>query len=330
MTRLTLLAILVLLLQACSAPQPMETPTPVPTPTPAPTATVIPSPTPAPRLFRVIGYLTESGIPETVPYERLTHINYAFLLPAKDGSFQPFANSWKLGNLVNLAHAKGVKVLISVGGWGLDAQFETLAASPESRAVFVRDLVKFVADFALDGADIDWEYPKVGDSSQNFLTLLTELRAALPPDKLLTAAVAAVGASADGVPAEAFALLDFVNLMVYDGDPAYHASMDYATASLAYWQGRGLPPEKTVLGVPFYSRPGAVPYRKLAQDNPAAAQTDFFEYNGAKQNYNGLPTIRAKTRLALEKASGIMFWTLENDTNDDLSLLKAIDETIKP
>ncbi len=327
MTRnLTLLTSLILLLSACSAPQPMNTPTPAP----VPTSTVSPSPTPAPRPFRVIGYLTDAGIPEIIAYEKLTHINYAFLLPTNDGTFKTFSGSYQLGKAVSLARAKGVKVLISVGGWGLDAQFESLAASPEYRAVFVRDLVKFVQDFALDGADIDWEYPKPGASSQNFLTLLAELRAALPKDKLLTAAVAAVAPSADGIPTEAFALLDFVNLMVYDGDPAYHASMEYAIASLDYWQGRGLPPEKTVLGVPFYSRPGEIPYRKLVKADPAAAQTDFFKYNGAQQNYNGLPTMQAKTRLALEKASGIMFWTLENDSNDDLSLLNAIYQTIKP
>ena len=158
---------------------------------------------------------------------------------------------------------------------------------------------------------------------------MTELRAALSNGKLLTAAVAARGDGADGVPAEAFALMDFVNLMVYDGDPAYHASMEYATTSIAYWQGRGLPPEKTVLGVPFYTRPNEIPYRKLVHADPAAAQTDFFDYNGVKQNYNGIPTIQAKTRLALDKGSGIMFWTLENDSTDDLSLLTAIDQTIK-
>jgi chitinase len=314
MTRsLTLLASLILLLGACSALNPMDTNLPQP----------------APRSFRVIAYLTDAAIPEIVPYEKLTHINYAFLIPNDDGTFKAFTGKSQLERVVSRAHEKDVKVLISVGGWGWDKEFASLAASSEKRAVFVRDLVQFVQDYHLDGADIDWEYPQTGIDSQNFLALITELRAALPKESLLTAAVAALGENADGISAEALALMDFVNLMVYDGDPAYHASMDYAQNSMAYWQGRGLPPEKTVLGVPFYGKPNFIPYKKLIEADPAAAQTDFFDYNGVKQNYNGLPTIRAKTRLALEKGSGIMFWTLEYDSTNDLSLLSAIDQTIK-
>ena len=46
------------------------------------------------------------------------------------------------------------------------------------------------------------------------------------------------------------------------------------------------------------------------------------------QNYNGLPTIRAKTELAMQRATGIMIWTIAHDTIDDTSLLRAISETI--
>jgi chitinase len=79
-----------------------------------------------------------------------------------------------------------------------------------------------------------------------------------------------------------------------------------------------------VLGVPFYARPNEMPYRKIVELDPGAAQTDFFDYYGTTINYNGIPTIQAKTRLAMERGSGIMFWTLEGDTTGDLSLLAAI------
>lgn len=45
--------------------------------------------------------------------------------------------------------------------------------------------------------------------------------------------------------------------------------------------------------------------------------------------YNGIPTIAKKTQLALDTAGGIMNWELTQDTNDDFSLLKAMDDTIK-
>jgi GH18 family chitinase len=66
--------------------------------------------------FRVIAYVTAAAIPELIPYEKLTHINYAFLIPNPDGSFAPMANRWKLQTIAAQAHEHGVQVLISVGG----------------------------------------------------------------------------------------------------------------------------------------------------------------------------------------------------------------------
>jgi GH18 family chitinase len=122
--------------------------------------------------------------------------------------------------------------------------------------------------------------------------------------------------------------MDFINIMAYDGDGAQHSSMDYAQSALDYWLGRGLPPEKATLGVPFYARPTEIPYRRIAMDDPAAAQLDSTVYAGILINYNGIPTIQAKTRLAMQRASGIMFWTLEDDASGELSLLGAIHQVV--
>ncbi|HPH96220.1 MAG TPA: glycoside hydrolase family 18 protein [Anaerolineaceae bacterium] len=322
-----------LLLAGCAAPAaaPLatETPTPAPQPANTPAPTKVPmTPTPEAPEFKVIAYVTDwDPAPEEAALDRLTHINYAFVLPKTDGTLSTLANGWKLEALVKQGHARGVKVLISVGGWGLDQQFEVMAAGEGTRARFVKEMVAFVDQYQLDGVDIDWEYPRPGASSKHFVALMTELRAALRPDLLLTAAVAAVGPSGDGIDPAVFELVDFINLMVYDGGSPNHASMDYAAQSLDYWSKRGLSAEKTVLGVPFYSRPGEVPYKKLVGADPAAAQVDEFVYQGIKEGYNGLVTMRQKVLLARERASGVMIWALVYDTTDDLSLLKAIDET---
>lgn len=275
--------------------------------------------------FRVIAYVTGAIVPDVIPYTRLTHINYAFLIPNADGSFAPFTNSWKLKTIVTQAHQSDVHVLISVGGWGWDEQFETMAADPSSRAAFVQNLSAFVDEYGLDGADIDWEYPDPGQSAQNFLALIRELRLAMP-DKLLTTAVISYGETGDGIVAETFDLFDFVNIMTYDGPD--HGTMEQFETGLAYWQGRGLSPQKTVMGVPFYARPSETTYRKIVAADPQAAYVDTVEFNGAANHYNGIPTIQVKTHLAMQKAGGIMFWTLDHDTSDDLSLLKAIDDVV--
>jgi GH18 family chitinase len=276
-----------------------------------------------------LAYVTEDTIPELIAYDKLTHINYAFVLPRPDGSIRDVSNPWKLKKIVETANQHQVRVLISVGGWGLDKEFEAIAADPAIRAVFVQNLVDYAAKYGLAGVDIDWEYPVAGLSDGNYLALMRELRAALPADVLLTTAVAAYGENANGIPAEAFDALDLVNLMVYDLSGQAHATLEMAEQSLDYWQGRGLSAEKTVLGVPFYSRPGEVPYRKMVQADPAAAQLDVFEFSGTLQYYNGIPTMQAKTELALRRASGIMFWALSQDTTDEYSLLTAIDQTVK-
>lgn len=290
------------------------------------TSTAIMTPTSTPPPFRIVAYATDAIIESLIPYDQLTHINYSFLTPNADGTFNPINNAWKLQQIVATGHARNVKVLIAVGGWGWDAQFEEMAASPESRSAFVQNLTAFIDGYQLDGADIDWEYPDPGDSSQNFLALITELRAAMP-DKLLTAAVVAHGDEYGlGIPAETFELFDFINIMTYDGKD--HGTMEQFNKGLEYWSVRGLPKDKMVIGVPFYSKPGGVTFAKLVKNDPASAQTDTFDYIGAAQNYNGIPTIQSKTKLAMQRAGGMMFWALDHDAQGEFSLVNTIYQTV--
>jgi hypothetical protein len=64
--------------------------------------------------------------------------------------------------------------------------------------------------------------------------------------------------------------------------------------------------------------------------NPAAAQTDTFELSGLTHGYDGLPTMQAKTRIALQSAGGIMLWILDADAPGEFSLLKTIYQTVHP
>ena len=313
MSRLfTSLCLLAVLLASCSTPA-----SPSPTTKPQPTVTSTPTAPP----FIILAYATDAIIADIIPYDKLTHINYSFLTPKSDGTFNPLNNSWKLKQIVATAHQRAVKVSISVGGWGWDAQFEELAASPETRSAFVQNLKALVDEFQLDGVDVDWEYPDAGQSSQNFLALIKELRAAMP-DKLLTTAVVSYGDEHGlGVSNESFELFDFVNIMTYDGPD--HGTMEQFEKGLSYWSERGLPREKLVMGAPFYGDPD-MPYFKIVQADPGAAQTDTFDYYGTTYHYNGIPTLQTKTRIAMDKAGGMMFWALDHDAQGELSLVNAI------
>ena len=284
-----------------------------------------PTDEPAPDSFRVVGYVNDKGLEiSDDQLAQLTHLNYAFVIPGADGSVTDVSNPWKLEGYVERAHERGIEVLVSVGGWGWDNEFEALAADPVARARFVDAVTEMVEGYGLDGADIDWEYPDPGASAAAFTSLMQELRASLPQDRLLTAAVAAVGPGADGVTSDVYPSVDFLNVMAYDGSGPAHSPMSYAEAALDYWAERGLPAGQTVLGVPFYSRPQEVSYRELVDADPAAADGDEIEWLGDLTNYNGPATIRAKTELAKERASGVMIWTVADDTTDETSLLRAI------
>lgn len=287
---------------------------------------------------KVIGYFTDwtdSNIDSVVQFEKLTHINYAFLIPREDGSVLPLEQPEKFKELVNKAHANGVKVLISVGGWSykdaeLDPVFVKAAANDLTREKLVDNIVKFVNDNNLDGADIDWEYPDPGSEADNYEKLMTSLNSKLKPNgKLLTAAVTA-GTSPwnpgpswmiQGVKNSIFPLVDWLNIMAYDGGAGQeHSPYSYAEASMTVWANKGLPKEKMVLGVPFYARPSWRAYNELIKIDSQAPYKDQI----GQDYYNGIDTIKKKTKLALDKGSGIMIWELSQDTTDDTSLLNAI------
>ncbi|MCF6402916.1 glycosyl hydrolase family 18 protein [Chitinophaga filiformis] len=275
--------------------------------------------------FRVIGYVPSwSGDVNAVQYSKLTHINYAFVLPTATGGLQGVDNPSKLQSLVSLAHANGVKVLISVGGWnnGDDSGFESLAANSTYRTNFTNSIMNFVNQYNLDGADIDWEYPDPGASANNYVALMTQLATALHAQgKLLTAAV--IGTGGEGVSSAVFSQVDFLNLMAYDFNNFDHSTYAYASQSIAYWKGRGLPASKTVLGVPFYGRPSWESYAALiARGASPYADT----YNGV--GYNGITTMKSKTDLAWDQGSGIMIWELSQDAVGTYSLLSAIHDQV--
>ncbi|SFE06691.1 Por secretion system C-terminal sorting domain-containing protein [Chitinophaga sp. CF118] len=275
--------------------------------------------------FKVVGYMPSwSGDVNTVQYSKLTHINYAFLLPTASGGLQSIENPAKLKSLVSLAHAKGVKVMISVGGWnnGDDGAFESLAANSSYRSAFTTNIVNFVNQYGLDGADIDWEYPDAGASANNYVTLMTQLSSALhAKGKLLTAAV--VGTGGASILSSVFSQVDFLTLMAYDYNNYDHSTYTYASQSVNYWKGRGLPAAKAILGVPFYGRPSWSSYATLVNSG-ASPYADTFNGNG----YNGITTIKKKVDLAYDQAGGIMIWELSQDlpSSSPYSLLSAIHE----
>ncbi|MEW2145740.1 glycosyl hydrolase family 18 protein [Micromonospora vinacea] len=283
-----------------------------------------------PNNFKSVGYMPSwAGNINTIQYNKLTHINYAFILPNSNGSLQGVDGA-RLSSLVSQGHANNVKVSIAVGGWndGNDSAFEALAANATSRTNFVNNLVNFVNQYNLDGVDMDWEYPDPGASANNYTALMTQLSSALHSrGKLLTAAVVSEGGSVQGVQTAVFNQVDWLNIMAYDGGSP-HANYDWSINSINLWKARGLPASKAVLGIPFYSRPVYYNYSYLVGLDPANANRDCATIGGSQQCWNGIPTVKRKTQWALANAGGVMNWELSQDTSGSTSLLSAMYDTI--
>ncbi len=132
---------------------------------------------------KIVGYFPEWGIysghdnyvPAKVPFEKITHLNYAFAT-IKDGVIANFDNyaateaslgePWDSPYKGNLGQFKKLKkeyphlyVLVSVGGWTQSGNFHDVAATQEARDRFAASVVQYIRTYDFDGVDIDWEYP---------------------------------------------------------------------------------------------------------------------------------------------------------------------------
>lgn len=93
----------------------------------------------------VIGYFPSwAGTPSAIEYDKLTHINYSFVLPTNAGGLTS-VSAGRLNDLVKRAHEKGVKVGIAIGGWndGNTSDFEAMSANTATRATFVKTVSEF-------------------------------------------------------------------------------------------------------------------------------------------------------------------------------------------
>ena len=100
-------------------------------------------------------------------------------------------------------------------------------------------------------------------------------------------------------------------------------------------QEKQVPPEKLVLGIPFYGRGYTADgqldrsyYKSFAQliaADPANYDRDVYE--GVA--YNGAPTVRVKCNYA-KNYGGVMIWQLAQDAEGEYSLLAVIKDEMCP
>jgi chitinase len=273
----------------------------------------------------VVGYFTEGGaasgaypvknIKSSGAARMLTHIDYAFGLvkdgrcqvsnaeaavnhaydrsTSVDGSDDATQPGTLRGTFHQLQELKrefpGLKILISLGGWGQSGGFSD-AAQPGKVREFAQSCVdmfihgRFAPGIEAPGI-IDWEYPVEGgvepghpEDKANFTAMVAELRRQMDevrPGLLLTAALPAEEEYYRNFELKEISkYLDLVSIMAYDlhwntesttnlHSPLFHDPHDPSGAKYKNWFGdyavrgflaAGVPREKVILGVPFYGK----------------------------------------------------------------------------
>lgn len=185
--------------------------------------------------------------PSTIPFHKLTIINYAFFIPQEDGTLVgmvPEADEHLLkdtidslsgqvlpnSSLISRAHQQGVKVMLSIGGWTDSDNFPQIAADPQKRANFAHDCIRHIKTYGFNGIDVDWEYPGyiphngTVQDKQNYNLLLQTIRDSLTALQketnqtyLLSAALPASTTHSVNIEMPRVSeILDFLNIMTYD------------------------------------------------------------------------------------------------------------------
>ena len=231
--------------------------------------------------FLVIAYVHggAEGL-EQYPLQYLTHMNFCFLhLRGNRLSLNHESDTLRIERLVAYKQKHpGLKVLLSVGGWGGCPGCSDVFSTAEGRKEFAASAKELLVRFNADGIDMDWEYPAIegypghaykDEDRRNFTLLIKEMRAAFGERYEISFAAGGYGeyfrksVEWDKV----MPLVDYVNIMSYDlvnGNSTVtgHHTALYSTPqqessvanAIRLLDSLNVPRNKIVVGAAFYAR----------------------------------------------------------------------------
>jgi len=165
---------------------------------------------------------------------------------------------------------------------------------------FAQNVKAMLDDTGADGVDVDWEYPggngedykQIPNSEKvwevdAYVKLLAEIRDAIGPSKLISAAVPGlsrdmIAFTKDTVP-EINKFVDFFNIMTYDmmnrrdNVTKHHTGVRLSVEAVDAYLDRGILPTKANLGFAFYVRWFKVDPKSQCEKAPIGCQTGLME-----------------------------------------------------
>ncbi|KAK4124245.1 glycoside hydrolase family 18 protein [Parathielavia appendiculata] len=257
----------------------------------------------AKRDLRCIMYFTGQHpiAPPINQLQHVTHVAVAFMSP---GIFnEPERTDWPLFTTVKEVRAKfprHTRILVAIGGWGDTIGFSVAALNDETRKTFAENVASMVAATGADGVDVDWEYPggngedykQVPNSAKAweitaYPLLLADLRAALGPGKIISAAVPGLkrdmlAFTRETVP-RIMRHVDFLNVMTYDlmnrrdTVTKHHTGVELSLEAVDAYVSAGAAPQKLNLGFAFYAKYFKTEHSACALASPVGCPTLLLE-----------------------------------------------------
>jgi chitinase len=293
-----------------------------------------------------VGYLY--GAPRDVNFRLYAHLCHAFLVADGEGRIQGRGNVPNR-QLTADAHKAGVKVLLSLGGWGWDRQFASIVSKPEAEDRYASGVLQIIDDSDYDGIDLDWEYPDTKEEVAGFERLARRFRTQLDalgkkkgrPMFLTMAAAADPGTLRWLDRAFLLETMDWLNVMTYDmagpwtGYAGHHSPLFASSKppgghrpsterTMKYLlDERGLPANRLAVGIPLYGRGFAVA-------EPYASTKDAPRNRIRESNYSSLHKLQREggwTRLWDDETKNP--WLLSPDHNAVIGYDDAESVTLK-
>jgi chitinase len=232
--------------------------------------------------FAVIAYYSGNSLSQIDSFsiEKLTHIIFSFChLKGNRLNVDNAGDSAMIKKMVSLKKRNpGLKVILSLGGWGGCETCSDVFSTKEDRKEFTLSVKELSEYFRTDGIDLDWEYPTIEGypnhkfqtaDKENFTALVRQLRETLGSDYEISFAAGGFNQYIDRAVEWKKIMKDvnYVNLMSYDlvngyakvtghhtslySTPQQVESVDNAVQKLIQMN---VPKSKIIIGAAFYGR----------------------------------------------------------------------------
>jgi spore germination protein YaaH len=253
-------------------------------------------------VFGYLPYWKRSSAPQHLQLELLSHLAiFDFNVDTNGNISTPpgWPNDWI--NTMNSAHENGVKLILCVTLFNRD-NIKALIRSTSASQNFYEQLADVIAEYDLDGVNIDFEGPYVedrGTAMNNFMQGLTNyIKTHVGAEQEISFAGPAVNWSGWDLPGLADAC-DYIFIMGYN----YWYSGSTTTGPCAPIEGAtynlvhslvstdrgygGCDPDKLILGLPYYGLRWKVSYANRATEGASVLSSgSSVIYYSAKVLYN--------------------------------------------